>query len=60
MQDIEAAEYNWCITKDKFGAVYFLNSRALSIYNSINGSVSYINLRNLGFRQSITEKPKES
>jgi len=25
MQDIEAAEYNWCITKDKFGAVYFGN-----------------------------------
>jgi serine phosphatase RsbU (regulator of sigma subunit) len=25
MQDIEAAEYNWCIAKDKFGAVYFGN-----------------------------------
>jgi serine phosphatase RsbU (regulator of sigma subunit) len=25
LQDIEAAEYNWCITKDKFGAVYFGN-----------------------------------
>jgi serine phosphatase RsbU (regulator of sigma subunit) len=25
MQDLEAAEYNWCITKDKFGAVYFGN-----------------------------------
>ncbi|MGA2407938.1 MAG: SpoIIE family protein phosphatase [Bacteroidales bacterium] len=33
--------------------VYFLSSRTLSIYNSINSSVSYINLRNLGFRQSI-------
>jgi serine phosphatase RsbU (regulator of sigma subunit) len=25
MEDIGAAEYNWCITKDKFGAVYFGN-----------------------------------
>jgi hypothetical protein len=33
--------------------VYFLSSRSLTIYNSINGSVSFINLRKLGFRQSI-------
>jgi hypothetical protein len=25
MQEIEAAEYNWCIAKDKFGSVYFGN-----------------------------------
>jgi serine phosphatase RsbU (regulator of sigma subunit) len=33
--------------------VYFLSSRSLSVYNSVTGSVSFINLRKLGFRQSI-------
>lgn len=37
----------------KDSKVYFLSSRTLSIYNTIDEKVSYINMRKLGFRQSI-------
>ncbi len=31
MQVTQGAEYNWCITKDKFGAVYFGNDNNMVI-----------------------------